>query len=66
MWQKFYYSDKGQRKPLTQTSRGGQRVPPSLVLARELYVFSVGYNSKSKDCLKVVKVLPDPLTQFIF
>ena len=36
-------------------------MPQSLVLARELYTFSVGYYSKSKECLKVVKVLPNPL-----
>ena len=33
--------------------------PPLLVLASNLYTFSVGYYSKSKECLKVVKVLPD-------
>ena len=27
MWQKFYYTKKGQRKLLTQTSEGGQRMP---------------------------------------
>ena len=40
--------------------------PPSLVLARELYTFSIGYYSKSKECLKVVKVLPDPCPEFTF
>ena len=39
-------------------------MPLSVVLARELYTFSIGYYSKSKECLKVVKVLPDPLPQF--
>ena len=38
----------------------GQRVPPSLVLARELYTFLIGYYNKSKECLNVVKVSPDP------
>ena len=37
-----------------------------LVLAMELYTFSIGYYSKSKEYLKVVKVLPDPLPQFTF
>ena len=37
-----------------------------LVLARELYKFSIGYYSKSKECLKFVKVLLDPLPQFTF
>ena len=39
----------------------GHRVPPSLVLARELYTFLIGYYNKSKECLKVVKVSPDPI-----
>ena len=30
---------------LTETSEGGRRVPPSLVLARELDTFSTGYYS---------------------
>ena len=37
---------------------------PSLVLARELYTFLIGYYNKSKECLKFVKVLPDPFPQF--
>ena len=43
-----------------------ENAPPSLVLARELYSFSVGYYSKSKECLKVVKLLPDPCPEFTF
>ena len=46
--------------------RRWRRVPPSLVLARELYTLSIGYYSKPKEYLKVVKVLPDPLPQFTF
>ena len=41
-------------------------MPPSLVLARELYTLSIGYYSKSKEYLKVVKVLPDPFSQYTF
>ena len=41
-------------------------MPPSLVLARKLYTFSIGYYSKSKECFKVVKVLPEQLPQYIF
>ena len=37
-----------------------------LVLARELYSFSIGYYSKSEECLKFVKVLPDPLPPYTF
>ena len=39
-------------------------MPHLLVLARELYTFSIGYYSKSKECPKVVRVLPDPLPQY--
>ena len=46
--------------------RRGMESALSLVLARELYTFSIGYYSKSKECLKVVKVLQDPFPQFIF
>ena len=38
----------------------------SLVLARELYTFSISYYRKSKECLKVVKILLDPLPRFTF
>ena len=31
------------------------------VLAKELYTFLIGYYSKSKECLKIVKILTDPL-----
>ena len=51
---------------LTETSEVGWRVPPLLVLARELYTFLISYYSKSEECLKVVKILPDPLPQFKF
>ena len=40
--------------------------PPPLVLARKLSTFSVGYYSKSKECLNVAKVLLSPLPQFTF
>ena len=46
--------------------KGDGECPPSLVLARELYIFSISYYSKSKLCLKVVKVLPDPCPEFTF
>ena len=55
---------KGKRELLTWTSEGGQS-DPLLVLARELDTFSVGYYSKLKECLKVVK-RPDPLPQYTF
>ena len=47
----FVKVKKGQRKLLTQTSEEGQRVPTSLVLARELYTFLIGHYSKSRSSL---------------
>ena len=41
-------------------------MPPLLVLASELYTFLISYYNKSKECLKVVKLLLDPLPQFTF
>ena len=51
---------RGQRKLLTQRSEEGRRVPLLLSLRQreELYTLSVGYYSKSKECLKVVDPLP--------
>ena len=43
-----------------------ENAPPPLVLARELYTFSISYYSKSKECLNVVKVLPDSCLEFTF
>ena len=37
-----------------------------LVLERELYIFLISYYSKSKEYLKVVKIIPDPFPQFTF
>ena len=46
--------------------KGDGECPPSIVLARELYTFSISYYSKSRECLKVVKVLWDPCPEFTF
>ena len=46
--------------------KGDGECPSSLFLARELYSFSTAYYSKSKECLKVVKLLPDPCPEFTF
>ena len=46
--------------------KGDGECPSSVILARELHIFSIGYYSKSKECLKVVRVLPDPLPQYTF
>ena len=39
MQQSFIKVKNGQRKHLTWASKGGRTVPPSLVLAREIYTF---------------------------
>ena len=46
--------------------KGDGECPPLLFLARELYSFSTAYYSKSKEGLKVVKLLPDPCPEFTF
>ena len=66
VWQKFHYGEKGQKASNIDIRRGDGECPPSLVLARELYTSSVGCYSKSKECLEVVKVLPDPFPQLTF
>ena len=51
VWQKFYYSEKGQRNLLTQSSEEGWRVPPTMV------VLSVQFSSVAQLCL----TLCDPM-----
>ena len=58
--------EKGQRKLLTQTSEGGQRVPPLISVSKGVMYFLISYYNKSKESLKFVKILPDPLPQFTF
>ena len=41
-------------------------MPPLASLSKVLYTFSVSCFSKSKECLKVVKLLPDPCPEFTF
>ena len=52
---------KGQKKLLTQTSKRGWRMSPSLVLTKRVIYFLTSYYNKSKEYLKVVKILLDPL-----
>ena len=51
VWQKFYYSEKGQRNLLTQSSEEGWRVPPTTL------VLSVQFSSVAQSCL----TLCDPM-----
>ena len=65
VYQSFVKVRKGTDKASDIDIRGGWRAPPSLVLARELYTFLISHYNTSNECLKVVKILPDPLPQFI-
>ena len=64
MRQKFYYSEN--KESFRQRHQKGVESAPSLVLARELDTFLIGYYNKSKECPKIVKVLLDPFPQFTF
>ena len=46
--------------------RRGWRVLPIPSLSKGIIYFLTGYYNKSKECLKVVKVLLDPLPQYTF
>ena len=63
---KSFITVKGTEKTSDVDIRRGRGVPYVLVLARELYTVLINYYSKSKECLKVVKILPDSLPQFTF
>ena len=45
--------------------KGAERVPPASVSNGAIYLL-VSYYNESKECLKFVTVLPDPLPQFTF
>ena len=56
---------KGTEKPSDIDIRRGPRMPHSLVFSKGIIYFLISYYNKSKECLKFVKILPDPLPQFI-
>ena len=58
--------EKGQRKLLTWTSKEGQRMPTIPSLSKGIIHVLIGYYKKSKECLKVVKILLDPLQSTAF
>ena len=41
-------------------------MPHSLVFSKQIIYFLISYYSKSKECLKFVKILPDPLPHLHF
>ena len=59
----FYYSEKGIKKASDIDIRRGKRLPHSLVWVGLYILFQLVTNNRSKEYLKVVKVLPDPLPQ---
>ena len=58
--QSFIKVRNGTEKTSDIDIRRGWRMPPLLVLARKLYTL-ISYYNKSKEYLKVVKILLDPL-----
>ena len=60
VWQKLYYCEKEHRH-----QKGDGECPPSLVLARELYTFSVGYYSKSRLSQGCKGLIRPTLTTYI-
>ena len=65
MWHKFYYSAKGEKASDPDT-KGGWRVPALPAFSKGTKYFLISYYNKSREGLKVVKILPDPLSQFTF
>ena len=45
--------------------RGPESAPLASVSKGVIYIL-INYYNKSKECLKIVKILPDPLPQFTF
>ena len=64
--QSFIKERKGTEKASDKYIMRGAENAPLLVLARELYIFKISYYNKSKECLKVAKILLDSLPQFTF
>ena len=61
----FFLKWKRTEKASDINIRRGTESSPLASLSKEAIYFSIGYYSKSKKCLKVVKFLPDHLPQFI-
>ena len=60
----FYQSIKGTEKASDIGIRRGTESAPLSGLSKGAIYFVVGYYNKSKECLKFVTILPDPLPQF--
>ena len=46
--------------------KGTESAPLTSLSKGAIYFVFIGYYNKSKECLKVVKILLDPLPQFTF
>ena len=57
----FYSSEKGTEKASDTDIRRGMKSTLSPSLSKGIIYFLIGYYNKSKECLKVVKTLLDPL-----
>ena len=64
MSQSFIKVRKGTEKASDIDIRRGTESAPIPSLSKEIIYFLIAYYNKSKECLKVVKVLPDPIPQF--
>ena len=62
----FYKSEKGTEKASDIDIRKGMKSAPLASLSKGAIYFLSSHYNKSKDCFKAVKILLDPLPQFIF
>ena len=54
-WESFWHKHQ----------KGAESAPLASVSKGVIYIL-INYYNKSKECLKIVKILPDPLPQFTF
>ena len=58
--------EKGTDKASDINIRRGMESAPIPSLNRGIIYFLIGYYNKSKECLKVVKIVLDPLPEYTF
>ena len=63
---KFYWSIKDIEKASDIDIRRGQKEYPLASVSNGTIYLLISYYNKSKECLKFVKILSDPLPQFTF
>ena len=57
---------KGTEKSSDIDIRRGMENAPLARVSKGVIYFLISYYNKSKECLKLVKIFPDPLPQFTF